>query len=166
MPERDPEACPGRRTGAIVLAAGASTRMGAPKQLLEWGGNSLVVRSVEAALGSGAQTVFVVLGSDAGLVQEPLAGLPAIAVLNPDWTSGMASSVRVGLSALLERQAGARCPGPSCSATSPRCRRRHLRRLFEAQQATGRIRGGPLQGAQRRAGRFWPGSPFLRAGAG
>ncbi len=112
--------------------------MGAPKQLLESGGKSLVVRSVEAALGSGAQTVVVVLGASAGLIQKHLARLPAIAVLNPDWASGMASSVRVGLSALLGAEpaldalAVVLCDQPALSSAL-------VRRLFETQRVTGRI---------------------------
>jgi len=69
----------GARVAAVVLAAGASTRLGTPKQLVEYAGEPLVRRAAGAALGSGARPVIVVLGADADRVARALAGLPASA---------------------------------------------------------------------------------------
>jgi molybdenum cofactor cytidylyltransferase len=98
MPEARPRPL---RFGAIVLAAGGSTRMGATKQLLRIGGTSLVARAADAAIGSGARPVAVVVGADAESVRAEISGKEVLAAHNPDWATGLASSIRVGLSALL-----------------------------------------------------------------
>jgi xanthine/CO dehydrogenase XdhC/CoxF family maturation factor/CTP:molybdopterin cytidylyltransferase MocA len=86
---------------AIVLAAGASTRMGRPKQLLpSIGGESLLRRSAMEALRSGCRPVIVVTGAHADESSSEVGDLPVQLIHNPDWTSGMSSSLRAGLSAL------------------------------------------------------------------
>jgi molybdenum cofactor cytidylyltransferase len=85
------------RFGVVLLAAGASTRMGSPKQLLELGGRPLVVRAVEAALASAAWPVVVVLGAHAARIRPLLARHPVLIADNPAWAEGMASSLRAGL---------------------------------------------------------------------
>jgi molybdenum cofactor cytidylyltransferase len=88
------------RFGVVLLAAGASTRMGQPKQLIEVGGKALVVRAVEAALASAAWPVVVVLGANAEIIRPQLARLPVLIAENPAWTEGMASSLRAGVGTL------------------------------------------------------------------
>jgi molybdenum cofactor cytidylyltransferase len=135
MPEADPRAF---RLGAIVLAAGGSSRMGGTKQLLRIGGVSLVARAAEAALASGAAPVAVVLGADSEKVGLELAGLPILAVLNPEWATGIASSIRSGLAALLGAQpaldavAVAPCDQPALSGEI-------IARLAGVHRSTGRI---------------------------
>ena len=82
---------------AIVLAAGGSTRLGRPKQLLSQGGRPLVRRPVEAAIEAGCAPVVVVLGAHAGEVRKALAGLAVQLVLNSRWSEGMATSIRCGV---------------------------------------------------------------------
>jgi molybdenum cofactor cytidylyltransferase len=89
------------RIGAVVLAAGGSTRMGSTKQLLRVGGSSLVARAADAALGAGAKPVAVVLGADSENVQAEVAGRTILAAHNPEWRTGLASSIRVGITTLL-----------------------------------------------------------------
>jgi molybdenum cofactor cytidylyltransferase len=89
------------RFGAIILAAGASSRMGAVKQLVEIKGVPLVARAVDAALAAKAHPVVVVLGANAVKIRESLAGRPVLEALNLDWSTGLSSSVRVGLDAAL-----------------------------------------------------------------
>jgi len=84
---------------AVILAAGASRRLGRPKQWVEAGGESLLRRTVRAAQ-AGCAPVLVVLGARAGEMEAHLAGLGATPVANPDWEEGMASSIRAGLRAL------------------------------------------------------------------
>ena len=91
MPEAGPGDRPPIRLGAIVLAAGGSSRMGAAKQLLELDGRPLIARAVDSVLGSQARRVVVVLGSDADRVGAAIAGRPVRTVLNPDWRAGLAS---------------------------------------------------------------------------
>ena len=86
------------RIGAVVLAAGASTRLGFPKQLVIHEGQPLVRRMAMAAVEAGADPVVVVLGSDAELVAPVLAGLTSVrAVINREWSTGLASSLAAGL---------------------------------------------------------------------
>jgi molybdenum cofactor cytidylyltransferase len=83
----------------VVLAAGGSTRLGRPKQLLELRGEPLVRRAARIAAEAGYDPVVVVLGAEAEAVAGAL-GPPWHAVANPRWGSGAASSVRAGLEAL------------------------------------------------------------------
>lgn len=85
---------------AIILAAGASARMGRPKQLLPFGGKPMLRRVVETVLASPAEMVFVVLGHRAEEMRAALAGLPVQVVFNSDWERGLSSSLRAGLKAL------------------------------------------------------------------
>jgi molybdenum cofactor cytidylyltransferase len=101
MPEATQDSSTPFRFGAIILAAGASSRMGAVKQLVEIDGVPLIARAVDAALAAKAHPVVVVLGAHAGKIRESLAGRPVLEALNPDWSSGLSSSVRAGLDAAL-----------------------------------------------------------------
>jgi CTP:molybdopterin cytidylyltransferase MocA len=86
---------------AVILAAGASRRLGRPKQLVLLGGESLLRRTVRAAL-AGCAPVLVVLGCRAGEMAANLAGLPVTLVRNDAWEEGMAASIRAGIRALPE----------------------------------------------------------------
>jgi CTP:molybdopterin cytidylyltransferase MocA len=88
------------RFGCILLAAGASTRMGRPKQLLPVAGQPLVARAAEAALASPAWPVVVVLGAHAAEIHPALARLPVLIAENAAWAEGLGSSIRAGLAAL------------------------------------------------------------------
>ena len=89
------------RPGIIVLAAGASVRMGTPKQLLDIGGASLIRRAAQAAIDSEGHPVVVVLGANAELIRPELDGLEAQVTVNSQWSVGMSSSIRCGLKKLL-----------------------------------------------------------------
>ncbi len=91
---------PGLRCGVVILAAGASTRMGQPKQLLPFRGSTLLQHAIEAALASPAWPVVVVLGAHAALIRPTLARLPVLIAENLAWAEGMASSLRAGLDTL------------------------------------------------------------------
>jgi len=86
--------------GVVLLAAGGSSRLGRPKQLLVHGGKTLVRRAAEAAVAAQCGPVVVVLGAQAQAVATELAGLPVHTVHNAAWEQGMGSSLRVGLRAL------------------------------------------------------------------
>lgn len=89
------------RVGAVVLAAGASSRMGRPKQTLQFRGESLLRRAALAALGAGCRPVVVVTGAYAELSRRELDGLDVQEALNPHWETGMASSIREGVEGLI-----------------------------------------------------------------
>ena len=84
---------------AVVLAAGASRRLGEPKQLLRVNGESLLRHSVRVAIEAGCSPVIVVLGAHAERLLPELAGLQTSIIHNSDWQQGMSSSVRAGVSA-------------------------------------------------------------------
>ncbi len=91
--------------GLIILAAGGSTRLGAPKQLLEYGGKTLIRRAAETALATPFRPVIVVLGAEAARVKDELAGLDVLIIENPAWPSGMGSSIRAGMALLPDADA-------------------------------------------------------------
>ena len=128
---------PAFRFGAVILAAGASTRLGTPKQLLEIDGRPLLVRAVEAALASPAWPVVVVLGAHAEKIRPLLARQPVLIAENPTWPEGMAASLRVGIATLqqfsrqLDAALVALCDQPAFSADT-------IAQLVTAQRATGR----------------------------
>lgn len=125
------------RFGAIILAAGASTRMGTPKQLLELDGQPLVVRVVTAALASPAWPVVVVVGAQADKIRPVLAALPVLVTENPAWAEGMAASLRAGITTLqqfsrhLDAAVVALCDQPAFSAAT-------IDALVETQRTSGR----------------------------
>ena len=86
--------------GVIILAAGGSSRMGSPKQLLSYRGQSLVRHAANAALESVADRVVVVIGGYADEVRNELEALPLSIVENRSWQTGMSSSIRAGLQEL------------------------------------------------------------------
>lgn len=92
---------PEHRLGIIVLAAGASVRMGTPKQLLHIGGASLIRRAAQAAIESEGHPVVVVLGANAELIREELEGLEVQMAVSSEWSVGMSASIRCGVKRLL-----------------------------------------------------------------
>ncbi len=101
------------RTAGVILAAGASTRFGQPKQLLDWHGGPFVRVVAQTALKAGLSPVVVVTGANADEVEAKIKDLPVRIVRNEHWQSGQASSIRVGIQAL---------PPPSLRDTSPKSR--------------------------------------------
>lgn len=87
--------------GLIILAAGESSRMGKPKQLLPFSGHSLIQYMVESGLTSRCFPVIVVLGANAALIKLEIAELPVFVTENPQWAEGMGSSIRAGMEMLL-----------------------------------------------------------------
>ena len=87
--------------GAVILAAGSSSRMGSPKQTLQFRGQSLLRRTALAALGAGCRPVIVVTGANSELSRRELDGLDVREVLNTRWETGMASSIRAGVEGLV-----------------------------------------------------------------
>ena len=90
--------------GIIVLAAGGSIRLGRPKQLLKFRGESLVKRAAETALATGCEKVVVVLGANFEKTRKEVENLPLEIAVNENWTSGMSSSVKTGLKKLLKNE--------------------------------------------------------------
>ena len=92
----------GTEFAVVLLAAGSSSRMGQSKQLLSIDGKPLLLKAVDAALGSGANKTFVVLGSNDAAHRKIIDHLPLEIIFNPDWEKGMGTSLRVGVSNALK----------------------------------------------------------------
>lgn len=89
-------------TGAVILAAGGSTRFGQPKQLLTLDGETLVRRAARVAWGAGCEPVIVIAGREVESIRQDLAGLKAELYQHPGWNCGLGSSVRAGVRRVLE----------------------------------------------------------------
>ncbi len=84
----------------IILAAGRSSRLGSPKQLLSYQGKNLLQHSIDAARESQAGPVIVVLGSDMAKITANVDPACVTIVENPDWETGMASSIVCGINSV------------------------------------------------------------------
>ncbi|WP_192820413.1 NTP transferase domain-containing protein [Rufibacter sp. LB8] len=90
-------------TGILILAAGASFRLGQPKQNLVYQGQTLLERTIETATQATLGPIVVVLGANSQQIQSDLTLAGVTVTHNPHWEMGMASSLKVGLSLLLEQ---------------------------------------------------------------
>jgi molybdenum cofactor cytidylyltransferase len=85
---------------AILLAAGESTRMGQPKQILPWAGTTLIEWQIAQLREAGASRVIAVLGSRAEDIEVKASASGGEVVINEDYRSGRASSLRAGAAAI------------------------------------------------------------------
>jgi molybdenum cofactor cytidylyltransferase len=92
-----------RVVGAVLLAAGQASRMGRPKQLLRWKGKPLLGHALETALHiARADACIVVGGAYPEEIEAVAGGYPGVQTThNPDWATGMGSSIACGVRALL-----------------------------------------------------------------
>ena len=125
-----------KQCGIIILAAGSSSRMGKPKQLLEFDGMTLLTRVSKMACQSKLYPVIAVLGANADLIQAHL-DVPGLdIVLNENWEEGMASSLRKGLFSMNEMH-------PHVDAViilvgdQPYINNQHIEQLIDAQDKSG-----------------------------
>lgn len=95
-----------KKTGIIILAAGNSSRLGTPKQLLGFEGKSLLKRITDEALVNTGHSVTVVLGAYHETVGKELTGSKATVIINPEWEKGMSASIKSGLKSLLQAHPG------------------------------------------------------------
>ena len=91
-----------RRVSAVILAAGGSTRLGQPKQLLPVGGSTMIEHVLQAVMGTTVDEIIVVLGHAAGEIAPHIPAGCQI-VLNQDWQAGISSSIQAGLQAVHPR---------------------------------------------------------------
>jgi molybdenum cofactor cytidylyltransferase len=135
------------RIAALVLAAGRSSRMApANKLLVEVDGVPMARRAVDAAIASQAVATIVVLGNEAARVRRTLAGCDVAIVENPDFTTGLSSSLRAGLATLPEDIDGVLV----LLGDMPRITSAHLDRLIAAfSPAEGRAICIPTHRAKR-----------------
>ncbi len=115
---------------AIILAAGASRRLGQPKQMVRVNGETLLARTIRVVRESGADPVLVVLGANRESIAETV-DLSAVEVIaNPHWEQGIASSIHAGIEALMRLRPDAHgmmilvCDQPNLAAG-------HLKQMIE-----------------------------------
>lgn len=163
MPE--PVSC-----GLVLLAAGASRRMGRSKQLLPVDGEPLLRRAARQALGAPVYPVIVVLGHEAENIGPCLDGLAVSRTVNEGWAEGLGSSVRCGVRAALEAE-------PSLAnliialADQPGVTAAHFARLIALRQECGKeivasSAGGAPVPPVLFAARWFPGLLALQGDSG
>jgi CTP:molybdopterin cytidylyltransferase MocA len=116
---------------AILLAAGASRRLGQPKQLLQLGGETLLERALRLAKEAGASPVVAVLGAHFAQICATISFNDAVPVLNDHWEQGISTSIHAGLRAL-EDCAPQTSGALVMSCDQPRLTVAHLRALIKA----------------------------------
>lgn len=122
--------------GIILLAAGGSSRLGRPKQLLEYKGRPLLRHTVEVALASACRPVMVVLGAEYEACLKVLEGLDVTPIYNSAWKEGLSSSIRAGVLAL-EGEKPAVAGAILCVADQPYLTAEVLNALIECQRNSG-----------------------------
>lgn len=98
---------PMAHVAAVILAAGSSSRLGQPKQLITKDGEPLLRRSIRLAHEAGVSPIFVVLGAHREIIQARTDFTGAQIVVNEEWEEGIASSIRTGVAAVEDH-------GPEC----------------------------------------------------
>ncbi len=90
------------KIGILILAAGASSRLGEAKQLLKFEGKTLLRRAALTALATETRLVTVVLGSNADVLKKEIEDLPLETIVAENWQEGMSRSIRAGLLQIIE----------------------------------------------------------------
>jgi molybdenum cofactor cytidylyltransferase len=124
-----------KRVAVAVLAAGGSSRMGRPKQLLPFGGRSLLRHAAEVAVAAECGPVVVVLGAGADRLRQELDGLPVEVIVNSEWELGPGTSIRAAVETIepnteVDAVVFLACDQPLVDAA-------HIRRLIAAREVTG-----------------------------
>lgn len=120
--------------GIVILAAGTSSRLGIPKQLLPYKGDSLLNNAIKTAQQVTPSAMVVVLGAEAESLRKDL-DVPTI--LNPEFREGMASSIRCGIQYMIGHPAEKIENIMLMVCDQPHVDAAHISALIEKQQATG-----------------------------
>ena len=92
------------KTGVIILAAGSSSRLGRPKQLIEYQERNLIQKAIKEAQESKADSLVVVLGWNPDLIKTGFESEKILHVINENWEEGIASSMQAGLRFLMKKE--------------------------------------------------------------
>jgi len=88
--------------GAVILAAGGSSRLGRPKQLLNFRGETLIAHAIRAAAEARCRPIVVVTGDAGDAIRNEIRDTSAVVVENVDWRSGLGTSIRAGMRSLID----------------------------------------------------------------
>ncbi len=122
--------------GILIVAAGQSKRLGAPKQLLTFEGETLINRLIGLVKNSTSFPITLVLGANAKAIEDQLTETELTIVLNNEWEEGMASSIRTGITHILKQ--GSTTEGIMILVCDqPFLTEDHIKNLFEIQQSSG-----------------------------
>lgn len=88
--------------GAVILAAGGSSRLGQPKQLLRFRGETLIARAVRAATEARCRPIVVVTGDASDAIRNEIQETSAVVVENADWRRGLGTSIAAGMRSLVD----------------------------------------------------------------
>lgn len=89
--------------GIVLLAAGSSSRLGRPKQLLQYKGKSLLSKAIDIATAASVHPLVVVVGANVDSVIKEINATNVVVAINKKWAEGMATSIVCGLKALLQK---------------------------------------------------------------
>lgn len=142
---RDLRGCYQRHVNVVgaILAAGSSSRLGRPKQLVLVAGEPLLRRTARLALATPIAELAIVVGAHAAEVTSAVAGLAVTTLDNPAWPEGMASSIRVAAAWADARAADALL---LMVCDQPRLTTAHLAALLADHAASGAIVGSAYRG--------------------
>jgi len=124
------------KVAALLLAAGGSSRMGCAKQLLVYEGKTLLRRAAETLLATACSPVIVILGAEFEQTRKQIEGLLVDTVHNENWQTGMGSSIKAGVTHLLQVEPDASalivtlCDQPNVTSS-------HIDRLIKKFRETG-----------------------------
>ncbi len=122
--------------GVLIVAAGESKRLGTPKQLLQFEGQSLINRLVNIVRDAGSFPITIVLGAEAAAIQAQLPDVNLHVVINEEWREGMGSSIRVGLKQMIK--ADSKIDGVMILVCDqPFIKSESIQSLIQMQQSTG-----------------------------
>jgi molybdenum cofactor cytidylyltransferase len=119
---------------AIIVAAGSSSRLGRPKQLLIVDGQPMLQRAIRIASDAGAAPVFVVLGAHRETIEAAVDFSSTSIVFNQDWQEGIASSIRAGV-LFVEKDAPATTGALLMTCDQPRITSANLRAIIDTFQS-------------------------------
>lgn len=81
------------KIAVVILAAGASKRMGVPKQLLKWGNETLITHTIQTALKLNTDAIYLVLGANFQLIKKTINHFPITILNNENWEQGLGTSI-------------------------------------------------------------------------
>jgi CTP:molybdopterin cytidylyltransferase MocA len=153
-----------KKVAAIIIAAGSSSRLGRPKQLVLFAGETLLARAIRVARESGVEPLFVVLGANREEIEAGVDLSRAQIVLNRNWKEGMASSIRAGIDAV-EKDTAEVDGVLLMVCDQPLVTEEHLRRMLAAFRQSGTSSIASLYSGKRGIPAIFPRQSFAELAA-